>query len=96
MQRQPNDEQEEVFDNRVPLSYQSQSYYNETNSYEVQSQPNPYHRKLPKSDKNQPDDYSHTDSKRILLIRRGFETFCLDTQSSRHIVTGKQIGRAHV
>ena len=63
MQRQPNDEQEEVFDNRVPLSYRSQSYHNKTNSYEAQNQPNPYHRNLPKSDKNQPGGCNHNDSK---------------------------------
>ena len=83
MQRRPNDEQEEDFGNRVPLSYRSQFYHNETNSYEAQNQPNPYHRNLPKSDKNQPDDYSHTDSKRILLIQRGLEKFVLYTQSIR-------------
>ena len=86
MQQRPKDEQEEVFDNRAPLSYQSQSYYNETNSCEFQNQPNPYHQNLPKSDKNQPDDYSHNDSKRILLIQRGLEKFVLYTQSIRHIV----------
>ena len=63
MQQRPNDEQEEVFDNRAPLSYQSQSYYNETNSYEVQSQPNPYRQILPKSDKGLQDDCNHNDSK---------------------------------
>ena len=63
MQRRPNDEQEEVFDNRAPLSYQSQSYYNGRNSYESQSLPNPYHLNPPKSDKNQQDDYTRNDSK---------------------------------
>ena len=49
MPKQPNEEQE-VIHYKVFL-HQEQTDHNERNSYGVQSQPNPYHWSLPKSDK---------------------------------------------
>ena len=61
MQQRPNDEQEVIHYKVFP--YQEQTYYNDKNNYEVQSQPNPYHWNPPKSDKNQQGDYTRNDSK---------------------------------
>ena len=66
MTRQPNGEQEVTHDKVFP--YYQEAYYNGKNNYGVQSQPNPYHWSLPKSDKNQQDDCTRNDSKNNYFI----------------------------